>query len=170
MSNITKKLGASFESVAPNLKYKTIKISYRDQEFALTIRIPLKKEMEQLIEKISSPSEKKIDKYFEEVAKTVRTTMQTAGDAEIEALEKVVELKDDDVILNGNSLKLHARMKAMWATKVESYFALIKSQTDEPVNETYEELSKTFDDEEINIIIKEIEQAIKPDYKTAKKN
>ena len=58
----------------------------------------------------------------------------------------------------------------MWETKVEEYFHLLQSETGEPVNESYEEIAEEFTEPVIRQIVEDIEAAIKPDYKTAKKN
>jgi hypothetical protein len=58
----------------------------------------------------------------------------------------------------------------MYELKVEEYFHLLQSETGEPVNESFEEIGEELPEAVIKLILEKIEQAVKPDYNTAKKN
>jgi hypothetical protein len=74
------------------------------------------------------------------------------------------------MIVDGNSVKQVATFNAMWETKVEEFFHLLQSENGEAIDETYEQISEEFPEPVIRQIVEDIESAIKPDYKTAKKN
>jgi len=61
-------------------------------------------------------------------------------------------------------------MTAIWETQVEEYFHLLQSETGEAINETFKDISEEFPEQVIREIVTEIDGAIRPDYKTAKKN
>jgi hypothetical protein len=81
-----------------------------------------------------------------------------------------IKILENDVILDGTSVRQIAVMSAIWQTQVEKYFSLIQSVTGEPVNESFEEISEEFPDEVIREIVTKIDQAIRPSYKDTKKN
>ena len=54
--------------------------------------------------------------------------------------------------------------------KVEKYFALLKSDISEPVNESYEQLTDQLSEPLIKAVMLEIEKVIKPNYDDVKKN
>ena len=84
--------------------------------------------------------------------------------------KQMLKITDDDVIIDGSSVKQVAGMTAMWEARVEEYFSMLQSETGEPVNETYEQISEEFPEQVIRQIIENIETVIKPDYKATKKN
>ena len=84
--------------------------------------------------------------------------------------DKSIELLDDDVILQGQSVREVATFTAMWETKVEQYFHLLQSEIGDPINETYEQIAEEFPEPIIKQLVEDIESAIKPDYRSAKKN
>jgi hypothetical protein len=46
----------------------------------------------------------------------------------------------------------------------------LESETGDPIDETYEQISSEFPEQIIKEIVTAIDGAIRPDYKTAKKN
>jgi len=88
----------------------------------------------------------------------------------LNADKQIITVLDDDMIVDGNSVKQVATFNAMWETKVEEFFHLLQSENGEAIDETYEQISEEFPEPVIRQIVEDIESAIKPDYKTAKKN
>ena len=84
--------------------------------------------------------------------------------------ESGLVVTDDDVLVQGSSVRQVATFQAMWETKVQEYFHLLQSETGEPITETYDEIAEEFPEPVIKQMVEDIESAIKPDYKTAKKN
>ena len=143
------KLGTSYTQAQEQAKIKAIKLSIGEAEFTLRVRIPIKKEMEAITDSISNPAPDFVQAIYES--------------------ERLI-IKEDDVILDGTSLQNAAMLMAMWQTKVESMFHLLQSETGEPINESYDQITEEFPESVIRLIVDEIEQAIKPDYRSAKKN
>ena len=167
------KLGASYSQVRDQVKIKKIEIIVGSVIFNLRVRVPLKREMEQMIERISNPSPELIEKIYERMSKPLRESIAEGGDEFLEVLNKekqVITVLDDDIVLDGNSVKQVATFTAMWETKVQEFFHLLQSESGEPINETYEQIAEEFPEAVIRQIVEDIEASVKPDYKTAKKN
>lgn len=170
---VTAKLGAQFATVREKLKFKTVNVKFEDAEFALKVRIPLKAEMEAITERIQNPSKDAIEAIYNQYAQPVLATIKEAGDGFIDALNetgKKMEVLDDDVVVDGTSVRQVAYVSAMWQAKVEEYFHLLQSDTGEPITESYEEITAEFPEQVIRLIVDEIDAALKPDYSAAKKN
>lgn len=173
MGKLANKLGKSYEIVADQSKIKRVTVDLGDVKFDIRIRVPLKKEMEEINAKIVSPSEERINKIYDKFAAPLRATLEEGGKDFLEALNKdrkAIEVLDDDLIVDGKSVKQIANFAAIDETRVEEYFHLLVSETNEPVTENYEEITAEFPEFAVQEILKAIEQAIKPDYKTVKKN
>jgi hypothetical protein len=167
------KLGASYIVVRDQVKIKKIAVTVGSVAFNLNVRVPLKREMEQMLERISNPNTETIEQVYQRMSKPLRESIAEGGDDFLEVLNKdkqVMTILDDDIILDGNSVKQVATFTAMWETKVQEFFQLLQSESGEPINETYEQIAEEFPESVIRQIVEDIESAVKPDYKTAKKN
>lgn len=170
---LANKLGKSYEKNREKAKIKTITLEIGNAKFDLKVRVPLKKEMELMIEKITKPSEEIINVIYERLAAPLIKTVNEGGEEFKKALEdndNSVVILENDVLLQGRSVKEVATLTAMWETKVEEYFHLLESETGEPINESYEQIAEEFPESVIKQIIEDIESSIKPDYKSTKKN
>jgi hypothetical protein len=171
--SLDKKLGASFLNAKDKIKIKTVHIELDDAEFDLKVRVPFKREMEAIIEKISSPSSEVTGAIFDRITATLRKSIDDGGDeflTAINAEKPVLVVTESDIVLDGNSMRQMAVLTAMWETKVEEYFHLLQSETGVPIDETYAEILEQFPESVVRFIVERIEQTIKPDYNTAKKN
>jgi hypothetical protein len=79
-------------------------------------------------------------------------------------------MQDNDILVGGTSVRRVAELSAIWQTQVEKYFALLESQTGEPINETFDQISEEFPESVIKEIVGKIDEAIRPNYKDTKKN
>lgn len=170
---LANKLGASYEKVKAETKLKTIHIDLEEVKFDLKVRVPLKKEMEEITAKILTPDQARVEKIFKRLTEPMVKALEEGGEDFVKALndKKQTLIKtDDDLIVDGTSVRQVANFSAIEENKVEQYFHLLVSETGEPVNETYEQIIEEFPEFVIREIVAEIDKAIKPDYKTVKKN
>lgn len=170
---LANKLGNSYTAVKDKVKLKTIHIKTDEYEFDLKVRIPLKQEFESINEAIAGIEDAKVDALYNKLSKPIKKSIEQGGDDFVNALNKDKDyliIKDNDIIIDGTSIRNVALMSLMNEAKVELYFHLLVSETGEPITETFDEISQEFPDEVIQIIVKEIEKAIKPDYSSVKKN
>lgn len=170
---LASKLGKSYEKNREKAKIKTISLEVGNAKFDLKVRVPLKKEMESIIEKITKPNEEKVNEIYTRLSEPLIKTVNEGGEEFKKALEKndnSVVLLENDILLQGRSVKEVATLTAMWEIKVEEYFHLLQSETGDPINESYEQIAEEFPEPIIKQLVEDIEASIKPDYKTAKKN
>jgi hypothetical protein len=164
---ISNKLGSSYESIRAASRTKTIKVSVNDVHFDLKVRVPVKREMDEITSKLSTPDSDLVEKLYEEMSKPLRDTMADVESGFLEALNadgEKMRFTDNDVIVNV------ATLTALWQKQVELFFSLLQTETGEPVNETYQEIADEFPEAGIREIIKCIDAAIRPSYQDAKKN
>jgi len=170
---LANKLGKSYTKVQAETKLKTIHIDLDEVKFDLKVRVPLKKEMEEITNRIISPSAERIEAIYERLSSPLRKTIEEGGEEFIKALNEKKEtiiVREDDLIVDGTSIRQVANFSAVEECKVEEYFHLLISETGEPVNETYEQITAEFHEFVVKEILQAIEESIKPDYKTVKKN
>ena len=164
--SISAKLGT--DQVKDQIKIKPITLTIGEANIKLRVRIPVKKEMEQLVEDITNPAPEAIETAYTRLSQPILDAIKEGGESVAEAGR--VQIKDNDLIMDGTSVRQVATFSAMWETKVQRYFGLLQSETGEPITESYEQIAEEFPEFVIRQIIEEIEAAIRPDYKTAKKN
>ena len=167
------KLGKSYGVVRDQAKIKKIDIELGEVKFSLKVRIPLKHEMESLTEKIANPDPEKVNVIYENLTKSIKQAIEEGGDDFLKVLnndKETIKVTDDDIVIDGTSTKQVANMTAIWETQVEEYFHLLQSETGEAINETFKDISEEFPEQVIREIVTAIDGAIRPDYKTAKKN
>jgi hypothetical protein len=169
---LSSKLGQTPET-GKTLAIKKIKVSLGDVTLDLRVRIPLKKEIEDINAKIMIPNPEKVQAIYEKFSKPMLDTIKEGGDKFLEALnekKQTIEVLTDDLIVDGTSLKQVASYQAIEETRIEEYFHLLVSEIDEPITETYDEIMAEFPEFVVREIMNEIQGAIHPDYSTAKKN
>jgi hypothetical protein len=167
------KLGKSYGVVRDQAKIKKIDIELGEVKFNLKVRIPLKHEMEAMTEKIANPDPEKVETIYTDLTKTMKQSLDDGGEEFLKLLnseKETIKVTDDDIIINGTSTRQVSNMTAIWQTQVEQYFHLLESETGDPIDETYEQISSEFPEQIIKEIVTAIDGAIRPDYKTAKKN
>lgn len=170
---LSSKIGKSYEQVKAVANLKNITVDLGDVKFNVRVRVPLKKEMEEITARIVSPSEDRVEKIFKRFAEPIQKTIEEGGAEFLKAVnegKETIKIVGDDLIIDGKSVRQVANFAAIEETRVEEYFHLLVSETGEPVNETYEEITAEFPEFAVKEILETIERAIRPDYKTVKKN
>jgi hypothetical protein len=173
MATLANKLGKSYGMVQDQVRLKTITIEIGTTKFDLKVRIPLKAEMETMLERISAPTDSRVETVYQRLAKPVLDSIKEGGEDFVSALnseKEMIRILDNDVILDGNSIRQVAQFTAITEYRVEEYFHLLQSEVGEPIDETYEQIAAEFPEPVIKQIMDAIESAIRPDYKNAKKN
>ena len=166
MSKLAKKLGKSYGMVQEQVRIKTITIDIGSTKFDLKVRIPLKAEMEQMLEKISAPANERVEMVYQKLAKPVLDSIQEGGEDFVSALnseKEMIRILDNDVILDGNSIRQVAQFNAIMEQRVEEYFHLLQSEIGDPIDETYEQIAAEFPEPVIKEIMQAIEGAIRPE-------
>lgn len=167
------KLGKSYEQVKAVANIKTITVDLGDVKFNLRVRVPLKREVEEMTARMIAPSDERVQKIFDRFAAPIKKTIEEGGKDFLKAInegKETIKIAGDDLIIDGKSVRQVANFAAIEETRVEEYFHLLMSETGEAITETYEEITAEFPEFAVKEILDAIEQAIRPDYKTVKKN
>ena len=170
---IANKLGASYEAIRSAARIKTIQVELNDVQFELKVRVPVKREMDDITTKLATPDANTVEKLYEEMSAPLRETVANAEEGFLEALNadgEKIKFTDNDVIVSGTSVRNVATLTALWHKQVELFFGLLQTPTGEPVTESYSEIADEFPEAVIREIVKKIDEAIRPSYKEAKKN
>ena len=170
---IANKLGSDYESIRSAARIKTIQVKLNDVEFPLKVRIPVKKEMEAMMAEIASPDKAYVETIYEQLSAPLKKSFVDAGDDFVKAINEngeKIKFTDNDIIVDGNSVRGIAQMSAVWQTQVEKYFALLQSATGEPINETFEQITEEFPDPVVKEIVQKIDSVIRPSYGETRKN
>jgi hypothetical protein len=170
---IANKLGQDYEAIRAAARHKTIKVKLNDIEFELKVRIPVKRELDSIMADIATPPQALADAMYTKLSQPLIDSLKDAEQGLMDALNsdgEKIKILENDVMLDGTSVRQIAVMSAIWQTQVEKYFSLIQSATGEPVNESFDEISDEFPDEIIREIVTKIDQAIRPSYNDTKKN
>jgi hypothetical protein len=170
---LANKLGKSYEQVKAVANIKTITVDLGDVKFNLRVRVPLKKEMEEMTARMISPSDERVQKVFDRFAAPIKKTIEEGGKDFLKAInegKETIKISGDDLIIDGKSVRQVANFAAIEETRIEEYFHLLISENGEPITETYDEITAEFPEFAVKEILETIEQAIRPDYKTVKKN
>jgi hypothetical protein len=170
---LANKLGKSYEQVKAVANIKTITVDLGDVKFNLRVRVPLKREVEEMTSRMIAPSDERVQKIFDRFAAPIKKTIEEGGKDFLKAInegKETIKIAGDDLIIDGKSVRQVANFAAIEETRVEEYFHLLISESGEAITETYEEITAEFPEFAVKEIIDAIEQAIRPDYKTVKKN
>jgi hypothetical protein len=171
--SVSKKLGKAIQQVSEELPIRKVTVDLGEVKFDLRVRVPLKKQMEEINARILTPDADKVEAIYQALSAPMRKTLEEGGEDFIKVLNESKQrmvMTDDDLVIDGTSIRQVAQLQAMDHAKVEEYFHLLISETGEPVNETFDEISEEFPEFVIKEIVAAIQGAVSPDYKATKKN
>ena len=170
---ISKKLGKALQQVTDELPIRKITVDLGEVKFDLRVRVPLKKQMEDINARIITPTPERVEAIYQRLSGPMRQTIAEGGDDLLKALndkKQVMMVTDDDLIIEGISVRQVAQLQAMEEQKVEEYFHLLVPEVGDAVDETYEQITAEFPEFVVKGIVAAIQGAISPDYKSVKKN
>lgn len=129
------------------------------------VKVPLTSEMEAMHKRIGEPDEVIANKYYEQMTKTF---IENRDDADA---IKGIEILEDDVLVDGKSVKEVARQKTIAEKRiVEMFKLLIPEQQDFDMESiTYEMIEELFPFSIQVEMMEAIAKTIAPDYKDQRK-
>lgn len=130
------------------------------------VRIPYVHESDVIYKMIQEPAEELIDETYKKIAEPL---MQFKDQPDAEA---TFVFTDDDILVNGRSLRETAKTKVQTETKITEFFKLLVPES--PENSlsdlTYEEIEAEFPLSVQLQMMEKISEAISPTYKETKGN
>jgi len=148
------KLNSAFGD-SQSLRIKTFTLA--DHEFK--VRVPLTKEMDFLQERITNLDDAKFQERYEKMAAPFKK----------EAIDGVI-VTEDDVTVDGRSIKALTRTVMTVENKVLEYIKLLMPANGSLEDITYEEIDAEWPTQVQMEILEKISEAIQPGYKDARKN
>lgn len=140
---------------------------YADIDFAghaLKVYLPTRKEMLELEGKIKNPPDALLEQEYAKLVDTFEKLYKINKTVE-------VERKDDDIIVDGRSLKEASRYKAQEIMREIALINLVGFEEGQELFAlSYEDISEAFSPAQIKHLTELIEKAVNPDYKEVEKN
>jgi hypothetical protein len=141
--------------------------THADIDFAghtLKVYLPTRKEMLGLEDKIKNPPDALVAEEYEKLHATFQKLYKINQNVN-------AEFKDDDIVVEGRSLREAARFKAQDVMREIAYVNLVGfEEGDEMLALSYEQISETFSEAQIKHLVSLIEKAVNPDYEVIQKN
>lgn len=160
MSKLAAVFGSNYQSQKHNLVIRKFVIN--GVEFS--VRIPLANDLSKIYDRISDINETKVKAIFEELS----APLLKFKDAESEELQFV----DDDVLVQGRSMREAARTKCMTENKIVEFIKLLV-----PVEEgasmddiTYDDIAAEWPMSVQLLMVEKISEVIAPTYKESRGN
>lgn len=149
-----------------NKAFGSLDGAFRTRTFDLNghtfkVKVPLTVEMEAMQERLKKPCAATEKKHYDDLTKTFLDNKDAAKDIE------GVEIKKDDVIVEGRSLKELAKQKALSERRIEEMFKLLVPEEEgfDMSTITYAMIDEMFPFAIQIEIMEAISRTISPDYK-----
>jgi len=128
------------------------------------VRVPLVSESDAIYAKVINSSEEKIVAIYEQLT----SSLMQFKDKESEEFQ----FTDDDVIVNGRSMREAAKNKAMIETRVVEYIKLLVPESEDQTLDdiTYKDIEEEFPLSVQMSLVKAIGEAISPTYEESRGN
>ena len=128
------------------------------------VRVPLVSESDEIYAKVMNPDAEKISDIYQKLT----ANLMQFKDKESEGFE----FTDDDVVVNGRSMREAAKNKAMIETRVVEYVKLLVPESEEHTLDgiTYQDIEDEFPLAVQMSLIKAIGEAISPTYEESRGN
>lgn len=149
------KLGTAFgDSKSLRIKHFTL----GDHDFK--VRVPLSKELEDIQARVSAVDKDKAEARYFKMAAPFLADPSISG----------VDVKDDDVVVDGRSLRDLVKTVTMMETRIVEYIKLLVPVEGTLDDITYEEIEAEWPTQVQMELLEKISEAIQPGYKDARKN
>ena len=160
MNTLSKAFGKKFEQNKDLVRIR----SFEFGSHTFKVKVPLTSEYEAMMIKINQPDEEKVAKYYTELTKTFIENKETLDP------ELGVVFKEDDIELQGRSLKLTAKTKVITENQITAMVQmLVPEEKDFDMSTiTYEMVEELFPFSVQMELLQRISEVISPSYKETK--
>lgn len=151
------KLQKAFGNLANDFRIR----SFEMNGHTFKVKVPLTSEMEAMQERLKIPSPESEKKHYEDLTKVFLV------DKELVKTMEGVEVKKDDVIVEGRSLKDLAKQKALAERRIVEMFKLLVPEEEgfDMATLTYEMIDEMFPFAIQVELMESISKTISPEYK-----
>ena len=144
-------------------KYEENRLSVLTRSFELgdhtfKVRVPSVQEIEAIYNYFKNPNEEKIEQEYQLMIKAFENIKDQEG----------VEVKDNDFIIDGRSIRETAKNKHILQHRIVQYIKFLIPETGSLEDITYEDVEAEFPLTVQMTLVEKINEVISPDYKDIK--
>ena len=144
-------------------KYEENRLSVLTRSFELgdhtfKVRVPSVQEIEAIYNYFKNPNEEKIEQEYQLMIKAFENLKDQEG----------VEVKDNDFIIDGRSIRETAKNKHILQHRIVQYIKFLIPETGSLEDITYEDVEAEFPLSVQMTLVEKINEVISPDYKDIK--
>lgn len=144
-------------------KYEENRLSVLTRSFELgdhtfKVRVPSVAEIEAIYNYFKNPNQEKIELEYQNMLKEFQGLKEKEG----------VEIKDDDMIIDGRSIRETAKNKHILQHRIVEYIKFLIPETGSLEDITYEDVEAEFPLSVQMTLVEKINEVISPDYKDIK--
>jgi hypothetical protein len=159
MTRLTNALGKRYEEN----KNKIFTRKFELGGHTFKVRVPYVHESDEMYKRINEPDAELVEALFQEMTAPLREVKETAQE---------FVFTDDDVLVEGRSLRLSAKQKIQVETQITEFFKLLVPEVEGEslADLTYEEIKAEFPMSVQMQMLEKISEAISPTYKETRGN
>jgi hypothetical protein len=163
MTKLSSAFGATYDKVRREILTRKFELG----GFTFKVRVPLVAESDAIYERITNPDEAKVDSIYQLLVEPLQKFR-----ASTEATESGFEFTENDVLVQGKSLREAARNKALTEARVVEYIRLLIPEDPEAtLNDiTYEDVEAEWPLNVQLALCEKIGEVISPNYKETRGN
>lgn len=154
MSKLGTALGKKYEE--NRLSVLTRKFELGDHTFK--VRVPSVSEIETIYNYFKNPNEEKVEQEYQKMLKEFGGLQEKEG----------VEVKENDVVIEGRSMKETAKNKHILQHRIVEYIKFLIPETGSLDDITYEDVEAEFPLSVQMTLVEKINEVISPEYKDIK--
>ena len=155
MSKLGSALGKKYEENRLSVLTRTFELG----DHTFKVRIPSVQEIEAIYNYFKNPNEEKIEEVYQELLNTLPKGYEK---------EEGVEVKDNDVLIEGRSMRETAKNKHVLQQRIVQYIQFLIPETGSLEDITYADVEAEFPLAVQMTLVDKINEVISPDYKEIK--
>jgi len=152
MSNLSQALGSKFNKDALRIR------SFEFNGHTFKVKVPLTAESDAMFERLKTPDQNLVEKFYQEMSKSFTQSSDT------------VQITDNDVIIEGRSIREAASSKALIQSRITEMIRLLVPEEDgfDMSTVTYEMIDELFPFAVQLQLIELIGETVSPSYNATK--
>jgi hypothetical protein len=151
MSKLGSALGKKYEENRLSVLTRTFELG----DHTFKVRIPAVNELEAIYNYYKSPNEEKVEEAYQSMLKELPGIAKEEG----------VEIKDNDIIVDGRSMREAAKNKHVLQYRIVEYIKFLIPETGSLEDLSYEDVESEFPLSIQLTLVDRINEVISPDYK-----
>ena len=160
MTRLSTAFGEKYQANKKNLLIRSFELGGH----TFKVRIPLVAESDEIYKKVSEPNADTVEKIYVDITASLRKFEATQSDD--------FKFTDDDVLVDGRSMREAAKNKAITEARITEFFKLLVPELEGASLEdlTYKDIEDEFPISVQMQIVEKIGEVISPTYKEARGN